>query len=147
MLQQLLILFLLPHLQDDVATRPPNTHNLHILPGLPISWGLISSKGWVLLLSLRTHLAVLCQICAGSLRSASVWCLVGGSVSEISPWYRFVETVAILIGSPSFSTSYSLIIFQPQGSITTFVGYKYLLLSQSAACWAFWRAARLGSCL
>jgi hypothetical protein len=63
---------------------------------------------------------------------------------------RLVETAGLPMRSPSTTTSSSLPLIQPQGSLSS-VGWvggcKYLSLSQSAACWASQRAAMLGSSL
>ena len=51
--------------------------------------------------------------------SAGVCCLVGGPVSESSQGFRLVETAGLPMGSPSSTTSSSLSLVQPQGSLTS----------------------------
>ena len=103
------------------------------------------------LLSMGPDQTVLCCICGGGLISAAVCHLVGDSVSERSQGSRLVETAALPMGSPSSSASSSLSPIQPLGSLASgfcpLVGFKYLYLSQQAACWASQRTAMLGSCL
>ena len=64
-----------PHLPNHPFATPPD---------LATPWGLKSLEGKVHLLSLSQELVVFCCICVGSLISAGVCCLVGGSVSEQS---------------------------------------------------------------
>jgi hypothetical protein len=56
-------------------------------------------------------LLYMCQ----DLRTASVCCLVGGSVSERFQGYRLVETAGLPMGSSSSSASSSLSLIQPRG--------------------------------
>jgi hypothetical protein len=72
-LQQFLIPFLLLHLQEDVPTHSHPARS---------PWGLKSLEGKRHLLSLTPDHSVLCCICVGGLRPASVCCQVGVSVSE-----------------------------------------------------------------
>lgn len=111
-LQQFLIPFFLPHFQVVVPiplhpARPP------------ILWGLKYLKGKVHLPLLRPNKEVLCCVCVRDLGPSSVCCLVGGSVSESSQKSRFVETVGLPMGLSSSSTSSSLSLIQPQGSLTS----------------------------
>ena len=67
------------------------------------------------------------------LRPATVYFLVGVSVSERSQGSRLVETVGLPMGSSSsMSTSSSLSLIQLHGSpdFSPSVGYKYVQVSQ-----------------
>ena len=88
------------------------------------------------LLSLRPDQEVLCCIYARRLISVSICCLIGDTVSE-SQRSWFVETVVLSMELPSSSTSSILSLIQTQGSLNLvyWLGVKYLLLLQSAACW------------
>jgi hypothetical protein len=59
-------------------------------------------------------------ICVKGLKPASVWGLVGGSVSERSQSSRLIGTAGLPMGSPSSSASSSLSLIQLQGSLTSF---------------------------
>ena len=78
---------IVPHLTPSLLFPRGCLHSLNP-PDLPILWGLKSLEGQMLLHSLRPDQAVLCSICARSLMSASVCCLVGGSMSKRSSGSR-----------------------------------------------------------
>jgi hypothetical protein len=71
---------------------------------------------------------------------AHVCCLVGGSVSERTQGFRLIETVVgLAMGLPSSSSASSSLSPNSTAGVSDFslmVGCNYLLLSQSAACWA-----------
>jgi hypothetical protein len=89
------------------------------------------------LFSLRPDQAILCCICLRGLRSASVFCMVGGSVSERFLGSKLVHTAELPMGSPSSSVGF----FHHFPNSTTMVpnfiplsGCKYAPLSMSGAC-------------
>jgi hypothetical protein len=88
--------------------------------------------------------AVLCCMSFGSLISAGVCCLFGGPVFERYQGFRLIETAGPPIRSPSSSASFSL----PNSTtvlsyFSSLVGWKYVHLTLSAACWVVWRVGML----
>jgi hypothetical protein len=91
----------------------PNTTRLQHSLGLWASWGLGAS----FFTESRPGISLL-YMCLGP--NISWYMLPGwGSMSERSQRSRLVETVGLLIGSPSSSDSSSLFLIQPQGSSTS----------------------------
>jgi hypothetical protein len=114
-------------------------------PDLPTHWGSKPLKSYMFLLSLSPDQKVLCCMWVRGPISAGVCCLVDGSVSgaqiKWDCWSYY--------GLPSSLASSSFFLIQSQGSLASvhWLEVKYLHLTLSAACWASWRTAMLGSCL
>ena len=98
------------------------------------------------LLTLKPDQAVLYCICVRGLVSASICSLVGGSVSKGTWKSRLVETDDCPMGLPSSSTTSSLSLIQPQGSLTS-VHWLGLSMCICLRCWASPRTAMLDSSL
>ena len=85
----------------------------------PHSWVLRFPQGQVFLFSLRPDQVIFGYICVRGLRPASLCCLIDGLVSERSQGSKLVETAGLPMGSPSSTTSSSLSLIQPQGSLAS----------------------------
>jgi hypothetical protein len=104
-----------------VSKRMPPTLQPPIIPShsleLQVSQGLSTSS------FTEGGQAVLCCICVGSLRPASVCCLVSDSVSQRSQGSGLVEIAGLPMGLPFSSSSSTLSLIQPQRSQLEFIGW------------------------
>jgi hypothetical protein len=131
-----------PHLPVSMWTYPPphSSWPLNSL-GPPVSWGLSAS-------SLNKHRpwSPLLHVCWGPHMS---WCM-------LSVWWSSIwEILGIQINWDCWSSyriALPLSFFQRNSStgvncFCPLVGWRYLYLTLSAACWIFWRAVMIGPIL
>lgn len=133
---QFLIPLLLPLASREDASsdiRPPPSLGPQIYPGL-ITFSNTEARPCRALL----------HMCQGS-RTSPCMLLVGDSVFGNSMWSVLVATAGLALGLLSLSISSIIPLILPDFS--PMVGFKYLLLSQTAAHRASQRTAMQGSCL
>jgi hypothetical protein len=83
---------------------------------------------------MNTDPEVLCCMCVGSLISAGVCCLFGGSVSERSQGSKLIETTGPPTESPFSSASFSLPQFNSRAQLLLSIGWVQISASDSFNC-------------